>query len=225
MTLFYPDVSNNNWGSDQDAQDFVAQLIPQGYAGIVHKVSEGSYYEDPYWPVVLAAANAAGLPCLGYHYVTEDPPGAQAAMWVGNGGGKVAMMDWEANGGDVSNLFAVINAFNAAGVTVQLGYVPHWYWEQMGGGGLSFATNGIALVSSDYPVSSGGFGSSLYDESGGDDGEGWASYGGATPTAWQFTDNASIPPYYGIDCNAFKGTDLAAAFGLEAPTPAGPSPL
>ena len=31
------------------------------------------------------------------------------------------------------------------------------------------------------------------------------------------------PPFTGIDCNAFKGADLAAALGLAAPTPT-PSP-
>jgi hypothetical protein len=29
------------------------------------------------------------------------------------------MLDWEANGGDLANLTAVVDAFNTAGVTVQ----------------------------------------------------------------------------------------------------------
>jgi hypothetical protein len=36
-----------------------------------------------------------------------------------NNGGPVAMLDWEANGGDLANLTAVVDAFNTAGVTVQ----------------------------------------------------------------------------------------------------------
>ncbi|WP_343577784.1 hypothetical protein [Mycobacterium sp.] len=52
MTLFYPDCSNNNWSSTQDAINFLEKLVPEGFHGICHKVSEGSYYEDPYWPRV-----------------------------------------------------------------------------------------------------------------------------------------------------------------------------
>lgn len=214
MTLFYPDVSNNNWSSDQDAIDFLEQLVPQGFAGVVHKVSEGSYYEDPYWPVVLQWCKQNNVVCLGYHYVTEDDPARQAQTWLGNNGGSVAMADWEANGGDFSNYQAVVAAFESAGVTVHVGYCPQWYWSEVGRGDLS----GIpTLISSAYPDGS-GYASVVYAAAGGDSGVGWDSYGDAAPTIWQFTDRAYIPPFTGIDCNAFKGADLAAAFGL-APTP------
>ncbi|ORW07633.1 GH25 family lysozyme [Mycobacterium kyorinense] len=215
MTLFYPDVSNNNWSSDQDAINFLEQLIPQGFAGVVHKVSEGNYYEDPYWPIVFQWCQQNSVVCLGYHYVTEDDAASQAQTWLGNNGGSVAMADWEVNGGDFSNYQAVAAAFEAAGVTMYVGYCPQWYWSEVGGGDLS----GIpTLISSVYPDGS-GYASVVYAAAGGDSAEGWDSYGGAAPTIWQFTDRAYIPPFTGIDCNAFKGTDLAAAFGLAAPTP------
>ncbi len=92
-----------------------------------------------------------------------NDPAAQTHTWLGNNGGSIAMLDWEANGGDLSNLTAVVDAFNAAGVTVQLGYYPQWYWSQQGGGNLSSLAN--ALVSSAYPDGS-GYASTVYANSG-----------------------------------------------------------
>jgi hypothetical protein len=155
---------------------------------------------------------------LGYHYVTENDPASQAQTWLDAGGGSVCMFDWEANSGNLANYFAVAAAFNAAGVTVFVGYCPWWYWSEVGEGDLSSIPT---LISSAYPVGSeGGAASTLYADCGGDEGEGWDAYGDADPTIWQFTDNASVGSFSGIDCNAYKGTDLAAAFGLSAaPTP------
>jgi hypothetical protein len=208
---FYPDCSNNNWGSTQDALNFVAQLIPEGFAGMCHKVSEGNYYEDPYWQPVLQASQEAGLAVIGYHYVTTDDPASQAETWLGNNGGPVAMFDWEANGGNVANYFAVAEAFAAVGVTVVLGYCPQWYWEEVGEGDLSAIP---VLVSSAYPTAAAGYASSLYASGGGDSGEGWDSYGNATPQVWQFTDAALIAGL-SVDCNVAKDADLQTLFGQE----------
>jgi glycosyl hydrolase family 25 len=214
VTLFYPDCSNNNWSSTQDAINFLEQLVPEGFSGMCHKVSEGSYYDDPYWPTVEQWCQQNNLPLIGYHYVTTDDPAAQARTWLGNSGGTLAMLDWETNGGDLSNLTAVVNAFNAAGVTVQLGYYPQWYWSQQGGGNLSGLAN--ALVSSGYPDGS-GYASTIYANSGGNAGGGWAPYGGVTPAAWQFTHRADIAGFT-VDCNAYEGTDITVLFGT-APAP------
>ncbi len=124
------------------------------------------------------------------------------------------MLDWEANGGDLANLTAVVDAFNNAGVSVQLGYYPHWYWQQQGGGILTrLATY---LISSGYP-DGGGFASAIYANSGGNTGGGWTPYGGTAPTAWQFTDQARIAGHT-VDCNAYLGADLRVLFGSIAPT-------
>lgn len=200
-TLFYPDCSNNNWNSEQDAVDFVNQLIPQGFSGMCHKVSEGDYYEDPFWPVVLQACRDANLPVLGYHYVTTNNLGAQAQTYLAAGGLPNAMFDWEANGGDLANYYAVASAFNAAGITVGVGYCPRWYFDEVGGGDLSQAG---AIVSSAYPGGT-GYASQIYEAAGGDEGSGWAPYGGVTPTCWQFTDQALVAGIT-VDCNAFKGS-------------------
>lgn len=216
MTLFYVDTSNNQWGGiTQNALDFCAQLVPQGFAGIIHKVSEGAYFEDPFWQPVKQWCQSNNLPCLGYHYVTGDDPDAQARTWLANNGGPNAELDWENNGGDLANFWGVVNAFNAAGVNVQLAYAPQWYWNNQGGGDLSALTaSGIGLVSSAYPDGTGAA-SDIYANSGGDTGEGWAPYGTAVPAAWQFTDSASI---FGltVDCNAFKGASIQSLFGQVA---------
>jgi hypothetical protein len=215
VTLFYPDCSNNNWSSTQDAINFLEQLVPEGFNGMCHKVSEGNYYEDPYWPPVQQWCQNNNLPLIGYHYVTTDDPASQAQTWQGNNGGTPAMLDWEENGGDLSNLTAVVEAFNAAGITVQVGYYPQWYWSQQGGGNLSSLAN--ALVSSAYADGS-GYASTIYTNSGGNSGAGWEPYGDATPAAWQFTNSADIAGFT-VDCNAYLGTAIRVLFGT-APTPA-----
>lgn len=218
MTLFYPDCSNNNWSSTQDAVSVLKQLVPEGFSGMCHKVSEGNYYEDPYWPTVQQWCEQNSLPVIGYHYVTTDDPAAQARTWLGNQGGTLAMLDWEDNGGDLANLIAVVDAFNAAGVTVQLGYYPQWYWNQMGGGDLADLAE--ALVSSGYPDGA-GYASTIYLNSGGDTGQGWAPYSGIAPAAWQFTDRANIAGAV-VDCNAYLGADLSDLFGATAATTPAP---
>lgn len=209
--LYYPDVSNLQWDSDQDAIDFLTQLKPEGFSGVVHKVSEGDYFQDEYWPTVRQWCEANDLPWLGYHYVTTDNPSAQAATWVSNNGGPFAMMDFEANSGDLTNFWAVVNAFNSAGVDVSLAYIPQWYWEEIGSPDLSvLASNGISLVSSAYPAGA-GYASTIYTEAGGSTGEGWDPYGGGVPVAWQFTDEANIDGWI-VDCNAYIGTSLNNLF-------------
>jgi hypothetical protein len=219
VTLFYSDCSNNNWSSTQDALSFLEQLVPEGFSGLCHKVSEGDYYEDPYWPTVQQWCEQNSLPVIGYHYVTTDDPAAQARTWVGNQGGSVAMLDWELNGGDLANLIVVVDAFNAAGVTVQLGYYPEWHWNQVGGGG-TLADLAEALVSSGYPDGA-GYASTIYLNAGGDTGQGWAPYGGTTPAAWQFTNSADIAGFV-VDCNAYLGADLRPLFGATAATTPAP---
>ncbi|MBV8292655.1 MAG: hypothetical protein JOY55_12750 [Mycobacterium sp.] len=222
MTLFYPDCSNNNWSSTQDLIDFLSQLQPEGFSGMCHKVSQGNYFQDAYWPPCQQWCQQNNLPCIGYHYVTTDDPGAQAQNWLATGGGTNAMFDWESGGGDLDNFWNVVNAFNAVNVNVQIGYCPNWYLNGAGGGGdlSSFAANGILLVSSAYPDGT-GYASTIYNAGGGNSGEGWNSYNGGTPSAWQFTDKANIAGQGDVDCNAYRGTDITVLFGTTPP-PAAP---
>lgn len=205
MTLFGPDISNNNGTVDE------AQVQREGFSFVFAKVSEGSYFADTYWPATRDACKALGLPYIGYHYVTTDDPAAQAAKFVNNGGGANAMLDVEANSGDIANFWAVVNAFNAAGVNIALSYIPHWYWEEIGSPDLSQVPG---LIASSY-VNGTGYASALYP---GDGGVGWQPYGGAQPVMWQFTDKAQIAGKT-LDANAFRGTpeQLAALLGATVP--------
>lgn len=213
MTLYGPDVSNNNWGSQSACVAFMDALPGEGFSWVEAKVSEGNYYQDPYWAPTLAACRALGIPCIGYHYVTTNDPTSQAATFVGNGGGAVVMLDFEANSGDINNFWAVVTAFNAAGVQVALSYIPHWYWQEIGSPDL---TGVPGLIASDY-VSGSGYASALYP---GDTSGYWFSYGNATPAILQFTDAAVIDGI-SVDANAFVGTadQLAQLLGATPTTP------
>lgn len=223
MAILYPDCSNHQWRSPRELTNFLSDLSSQGFPGICHKVSEGDGYSDPYWQACKEWCQQNNMPCLGYHYVTTDNPGSQAQQWLHNNGGPNVMLDFEVNSGDINNFWNVVNAFNAVGVNVQLAYLPRWYWQgHIGSPDLSSLTsNGILLVSSSYPVADSGLASTIYDDAGGDTGPGWAPYGGATPSAWQFTDRATIGGI-NVDCNAYLGFDINVLFG-SAQTP-GPPP-
>lgn len=211
MTLFGVDVSNNNWSSVAQCQAAMPEIQREGFSWVEAKVSEGNYYSDPYWAATLNACNAIGLPCIGYHYVSTDDPTAQARLFVENGGGNVAMLDFEANSGDIGNFWAVVAAFNAAGVQITLSYIPRWYWQDIGSPDL---TGAPGLVASGY-VGGSGYASELYP--GDDDTQLWASYGGATPAILQFTDSALVAGIL-VDANAFRGNlDQLTALLTGAP--------
>lgn len=202
-TLFFPDVSNNQWSSNDQLTGFLSQLHPQ-FAGVVHKVSQGSSYADPYWQTCRSWCEGNNMSWVGYHYVTTDDPNAQAAQWNANNGGPFAMLDFESGAGDMGNFWRVVDAFNNAGISISLAYIPAWYWQQIGEPDLSYLTrNQISLVSSNYPAGP-GTATDIYAHAGGDGGPGWASYGGASPTVWQFTDRATIAGI-DVDCNAYRG--------------------
>ncbi|MDH6243841.1 hypothetical protein [Mycobacterium sp. OTB74] len=218
MTLYGPDTSNNNFNSVGAATAFVSQLPGQGFSWITQKVSEGDYYVDPYWPVISQWCVQNKFPCIGYHYVTTNDPASQARTWLHNNGGRYAMLDFEANSGDITNFWAVVDAFNNAGVFISLSYIPHWYWQQIGSPDLSKVPG---LVASNY-VGGSGFASTLYP---GDASRYWAPYGGATPQILQFTSSALVGNLL-VDCNAFRGNvdQLIALFQGRTANAVKPSP-
>lgn len=223
VTLYGPDISNNNWTSTAEVAGWLDQCFhTEGFSWMEHKVSEGNYYTDPYWPAVLNWCEQNNIPCIGYHYVTTDDPASQAAKFLGNAGGANAMLDFEANSGDIDNFWNVVNAFNDAGVNIALSYIPNWYWQQIGSPDLSEVPG---LISSAY-YDEGDYAYNEYQDSGGDNGPGWTPYGGCMPVIWQFTAAAVIDGK-SVDANAFKGTpdDLRALLGgAVAPPPAPPPP-
>jgi lysozyme len=202
MTLYGVDISNFQTGLD------IGRVAAEGFSWIAAKVSEGDYYTDPTWPGFRAAATAAGIPIIGYHYaVASCPPGGQVAAFVRAGGGNRVMIDFEDTSGTITDYWALVNAFAAAGITVALSYIPQWYWSRIGSPDLSQVPG---LVSSAYPGGT-GYASDIYTNGLGDTGTGWASYGAGRPVIWQFTDQASVAGYH-LDADAFRGTssDLVA---------------
>ncbi|WP_052956740.1 hypothetical protein [Mycolicibacter heraklionensis] len=223
MTLYGPDLSNNNWASFAEIAGWLDDCFHrEGYTWMEHKVSEGNYYRDPYWPTVRDWCNANNVPVIGYHYVTTNDPASQAAKFIANGGGANVMLDFEANSGGIDNFWAVVRAFNAVGVNVALSYLPHWYWQQIGSPSLVGVPG---LVSSSY-FERGTYGSIEYQDARGDSGIGWLGYGGVSPVIWQFSDGAIIDGK-SVDVNAFRGTvdELRTLLGYAPaqPDPASPT--
>ncbi|MGF6884302.1 lysozyme [Nocardia sp. GAS34] len=205
MTLYGIDISN------YQANINLGEVAKEGFSWVEAKVSEGNYYKDPTWAANQSAAAQAGIAIIGYHYANaSDSPASQVQNWQANGGPNVCMIDFEANSGNINDYWALVNAFNAAGVTVALSYIPQWYWSQIGSPDLSKVPG---LVSSAYPGGT-GYASQIYANAGGDSGEGWASYGGGNPVIWQFTDQASVAGMT-VDADAFRGSaaDLATLLG------------
>lgn len=214
VTLYYPDVSNNNWHTSGEAVNFCSQLADEGFSAVCHKVTEGDYYRDPFWSSVLAWAQDTDTPCIGYHYVTTDAAEAQVENYLDHveNPDVPCMLDFEDNSGDLDNYWRVVRAFNDAGIKIALSYIPHWYWTQIGRPDLSQVPG---LVSSSYPAG-GGYASTIYAASDGSNGPGWVSYGGATPVVWQFTSQARIGGH-DVDCNAFEGSlnEFKRLLGVE----------
>lgn len=217
MAIFGPDLSNNNWTSSGEIGAFLEDCFHrEGYSWLEHKVSEGNYYADPDWSTAKAWCDDNGVPVIGYHYVTTDDPAAQARLFVSNGGGTHAMLDFEANSGDIPQFWRVVDAFNDAGVTIALSYIPHWYWQNIGSPDLSQVPG---LIASSY-YQSRTYGWTEYTAAGGDSGPGWQPYGGATPVIWQFSDSGLIDGKY-VDVNAYRGTvdELRTLLGYTTPAP------
>lgn len=196
MTIFGPDISNNNGVVDIDA------VANEGYTFVFAKVSEGASFKDRFWMRTKDWCAQRGLLCVGYHYVKTDNADAQARNFHDNAGGSVAMLDFEANSGNINNFWAVVNAFNALGIRVVVSYIPDWYWEQIG---RPFIGNipGL-LVRSEY--------TSGYP---GDNHPNWLGYGGKDVGILQWSDKAWIAGK-ALDANAFRGTkeELAGLLGL-----------
>ncbi len=208
MTLYGIDISN------YQANINLTEVANEGFSWVEAKVSEGNYYKDSTWAANQSGAQQAGLPIIGYHYANSSgSPDSQVQTWQANGGPNVCMIDFESNSGNISDYWALVDAFNNAGVTVALSYIPQWYWSNIGSPDLSEVPG---LISSAYPGGT-GYAYDLYQNAGGDSGEGWNSYGNATPVIWQFTDQATVASM-SVDADAFIGDTSALATLLAGPS-------
>jgi lysozyme len=224
MTLFGVDISNNNFGGYENpdlgaATAFVNALPGEGFSWVEAKCSQGSDFIDPTWSTIYAAAQANGLAAVAYHYIDTSAAAGQAQTCLqALGGADVPVMfDFEDDSGSYENYQAVLAAFQAAGINVALSYIPEWYWEDDGDPSLDSV---VGLVSSAYPIVGSDYASTLYEEAGGNSGEGWNGYGGATPVIWQFTDAALVAGIT-VDANAFQGTlaELQTLLGATVTQP------
>lgn len=230
VTLFGVDVSNNNFGGENSpnltaAAAFTNALPGEGFSWIEAKATQGSTFVDPTWATIFKAATAISFPIVAFHYVDTTDPGAQAANAASVAGARNVgwMMDFEQDSGDINNLQAVLAAFQAAGLTVVVDYLPAWYLAQIGSPTLSGVPG---LISSAYPGGA-GYASTLYEAGGGDQGEGWQPYDGETPVIWQFTDSANVAGIT-VDADAFVGSEaqllaLLTPGGTVQPTPPAPT--
>ncbi|MFJ4652687.1 GH25 family lysozyme [Nocardia sp. NPDC088792] len=211
MTIFGIDISNNN-GPNID----LAEVAREGFQFVFAKVSEGDGFVDYTWPDYRDAAHANGLLVAGYHYLRADcDVNAQAELFVSHLGDAATMIDFEAGSGDIDTFWAFVDAVNALGRTINLSYIPHWYWQQIGSPDLSRVPG---LIQSSY-VAGSGPAAALYPG----DGTGyWTGFGGKNVDILQFTDQASVAGNL-IDVNAFAGTfdRLRAMLGLTLSTTQG----
>jgi hypothetical protein len=214
MTLLGLDCSHFQSGIN------LRNVAAENLSFVIGKISQGSTSHDAQWAATRDQGRAAGLILIGYHYVTTDPPAAQAAncaAWIGDKTIPVAL-DWEANGGNWSNLLAVLAAFRSAGLNVRLLYTGAWYHQQVGSPDMTGC--GLALWKSRYPSTNPGAPTTLYANV---PASYWAPLGGLNTALLQFTDRASIAGM-ATDCSAFQGTrdDLVALLGgTNPPVPGG----
>lgn len=217
MTIFGSDISSYQAGLD------VAHL-PDAF--VLMKCTEDVSYVDADYAGWLAATKSAGKVPIAYHFIGPSDPAKQAAhlaahiidpsVWV--------MVDFEDEGPfhpTLAQLLALDDAIKAAKLRVVLNYFPRWKWGNLGSPSLAGLTQRrIGLVSSSYPNLTVAPAGQVYAAAGGDNGPGWAPYGGVTPLLWQFTDRATDGGQQ-VDMNAFRGTtaQLVAALGGTTPTP------
>jgi hypothetical protein len=205
MTIFFPDISSYEAGL----------TIQPGTVAVVAKATEGTYYRDAQYANFKAQAEHVGAIFSAYHFLKAGGGAAQADYCFAMVGSTPVMLDVETEGTSKpteADCLAFINRMHELGGRVWGAYFPAWFWQQVGG---SLASLGAAVVSSNYTAYS-------------DTGPGWASYGGATPVIWQYTN---AQPYGGqtMDFNAYKGTvaELAALINgttTSAPSTGGPVP-
>jgi hypothetical protein len=184
ISVFYPDISG-----------FQAGISLRGALAVACKVTEGTGYFNPDYNRARSAAARCGAFFFAYHFLSAGRAAAQAAWCFNHAGNTPIMLDFEPSGGrpQMADAIGFIDAYRRLGGVIHLVYLPHWYWAQIGGPSLEpFISRGMLLVSSQYTTYA-------------DNGAGWDSYGGMTPTIWQYADNISFNGFK-VDFNCYKGT-------------------
>lgn len=191
MTIYFPDVSWYNRGAK----------IQPGTVALIARATLSTSYADPSYADFKQQASNVGAFFVAYHWLNHGNV-VQQAIWAHNHIGDTPLMidaeDMPGNSGyngpiTVADLRTFTTAYRAAGGTVNLVYLPHWYWSgHMGSPDLTPLVNaGLHLIASEYrPYSD----------------NNWpAAYGHMNPEEWQYTNAL---PYGGqaVDFNAYKGS-------------------
>ena len=221
MTIFGTDISSFQGNLD------VAHL-PDRF--VLMKCTEDISYVDADYPGWLTAAKSSGKLPVAYHFIGPSAPAKQAAHLAAHivDRSVPVMVDFEDEGAfhpTLAQLLALDDAIAAAGLHVVLNYFPKWKWGNLGSPLLAGLTQrGIGLVSSAYPIPTVAAAGQVYAAGGGDNGPGWAAYGGVKPLLWQFSDRVADGGQQ-VDMNAFRGSvsQLSAYLRMPAPAPA-PTP-
>lgn len=194
VTLRYPDIASYQAGIDLS-----------GAPAVCAKVTQGTTYTNPSYAAFKAEAAAHGAFFFSYHFLTQGNGAAQADYCYSKAGPAPLMLDLEPIKDKLGNYIskplvadatAFVDRYRTRGGTCYVLYLPRWYWAEIGSPSLQpFIDRRMVLVSSDYTAT--------YTDAG--SGAGWLSYGGMTPTVWQYT-NAQALNGMAVDYNAFRGT-------------------
>jgi GH25 family lysozyme M1 (1,4-beta-N-acetylmuramidase) len=204
VTVFYIDISS-----------YQAGINLAGWHAVCSKISQGTGYTNPYWTRFKGSAANVGAYFFGYHFLTAGNGAGQADYYWSRAGRLPAMIDFEPSNTrpGMGDAISFCDRLRARGGIVNMVYLPHWYWQQIGSPSLTpFINRHLHLVSSAY---------SAYSDGGG----GWAPYGGMRPDVWQYTSTMRTGGFGQVDCNAYKGSfaQLAAMVGGQPAAP-GPKP-
>ena len=188
MTIFYPDIASYDAGIDLSGA-----LVAFG------KATQGTWYVNPYFAAFKAEAANHGAFFCAYHFLEAGNAAAQAAACYKVVGKTPLMLDFEpaTTRPTLADATAFADSFRKLGGICWFVYLPKWYWSSSPVNSASLApliSRGLLLVSSSY---------SAYTDA--SSGAGWQSYGGMTPTVWQYTDALSFNGVL-VDFNAYRGT-------------------
>lgn len=169
-----------------------------------------------------------GIPFAGYHAMyprARVSPVAQATAFHNACGGDKsipAMLDWEFWSDGTASFADVVetaDAIRGFGHVCGLLYTGHAFWRSQGSPTLS--GHGMSLVNARYGLNSPGTITDVYKGQGGDQGNGWQTYGGLSTVIWQYGSKVMWGDRQ-MDMNAYRGrpADLAQWFWTPAPPPA-----
>lgn len=214
----------------------IEQLAREGFDFLSVKVSEGqgSSFVETGSADWVRRGRAAGMLCLGYHYLRPGDMNAQARVFrdaLHRAGDLPGVIDAEALAADkktptlnitmIRDFYALTRAL---GADIPFLYLPRWYWQRIGSPSLA----GLPpLWASSYPSTRQAPASVLYDLVGP---ERWQTYGGGVVGVLQFSETALAAGRV-IDVNAYPGRreSFAALIGapilLSATTRKAPHPM